>query len=594
MNPTSLHRRSTSSWTSGALILLIACNGDRCGGPDDTGPDCDEADRNIYYQDLDGDGFGDGLERSEACVAPDGYVTNGDDCDDADPARIDMVPLWTDADGDGYGTGDAVQVCEGEPGYAGRDGDCDDGDGAVYPGASVVEGNGQDDDCDGFSDIDAPRGARDANDAEVRITGSAAGSLGYAVFSSGDLNDDGWPDLAVGAPDEDGAGTAYVFFGPLTEGAMAADEAALRYTGPSEGVAAGAAFLSGQFTEDGNQDLGVLCGDGFSSDGGASIYLLHGPVSSDGVLAASEEVTFVRSSGTSALDAADFVGADGALDLVGSFTSTSHEEVKLARGPFAESYDDDDDFYGILDTDDGDDLGAALAFVGDLSGDGVTDLAAGAPGESDNGADGEYRSDAGAVYIIDSPQIIRQNELADVTLRILGDVTDGMFGEAIAPAGDVDGDGAADLWVSAPSVNGDSGAVYLFSGSSIVAADDPFRVGPEDAAVTLEGTSDAGRFGARLAGNADANRDGVMDLVVAAPESNDGQGAVYLWYGPVTSGDVGDADLTLTGEGTGDRFGASISLRDDMNLLGNVDLVVGAPSANDGDGAAYVFFMDGL
>ena len=31
-----------------------------------------------------------------------------------------------------------------------------------------------------------------------------------------------------------------------------------------------------------------------------------------------------------------------------------------------------------------------------------------------------------------------------------------------------------------------------------------------------------------------------------------------------------------------------------MNLLGNVDLVVGAPGADDGDGAAYVFFMDGL
>lgn len=90
-NPT---RHRSPARTSGALLLLLACNGRRCGGPDDTGQDCAEADRHLYYADSDGDGYGDALEVTEACVAPAGTVTNGDDCDDTDAARVDMVSRW--------------------------------------------------------------------------------------------------------------------------------------------------------------------------------------------------------------------------------------------------------------------------------------------------------------------------------------------------------------------------------------------------------------------------------------------------------------------------------------------------------------------
>lgn len=594
MNPTSLHRRGSSSWTSGVLLLLLACNGRRCGRPDDTAPDCAEADKRPYYLDADGDGFGDALEVTEACVAPDDHVTNSDDCDDGDPARVDMVSLWVDEDGDGFGVGDAVQVCEGAPDYSDQDGDCDDDDGAVYPGAPVVEDNGKDDDCDGLSDADAPTGEQYANQADVRITGSAAGELGYAVYSAGDLNEDGWPDLAVGAPQEDGVGVAYVFYGPLGDGAATVEDAGTALTGSAEDYQAGSAFVADDLTGDGVRDLGTICAGGSARDGGVSLHIVVGPLPEAALLEYAEHDVVLTGSGTTAVDVLDFVGNDGAVDLVGSYTSS--EEVLLARGPFTESYPDSDDdhYYGILDADLSADFGTSLSFVGDMTGDGEPDLLVGSPQSSATTPDGEYVLYVGKTYIIDSPLIIRQDDTDDIPWSIYGPERDSYFGEATAPAGDVDGDGYADVWISAPSLDDDSGAVYLFSGSAVVNADYSNGFPFSEAEAVLTGADDGGRFGAKLAGNADANGDGVMDLAVAAPEADDGQGAVYLWYGAIDSGTASGADLILGGEGSGDRFGASVSLRDDMNLLGNVDLVVGAPGANDGDGVAYVFFTDGL
>jgi hypothetical protein len=68
---------------------------------DEVDNDCDgEVDEfvtNTYYTDADGDGFGDSNESIEACVAPDGFVDNSDDCDD-------NLLTFEDLDGDGYGT----------------------------------------------------------------------------------------------------------------------------------------------------------------------------------------------------------------------------------------------------------------------------------------------------------------------------------------------------------------------------------------------------------------------------------------------------------------------------------------------------------
>ena len=88
------------------------CNGldDNCDGTVDEGVDGGDA---VWFADTDGDGFGDPADRTTGCTAPEGYVDNELDCDDADPTvspdGLDEPRDGMDGDCDGS---DAISLAE--------------------------------------------------------------------------------------------------------------------------------------------------------------------------------------------------------------------------------------------------------------------------------------------------------------------------------------------------------------------------------------------------------------------------------------------------------------------------------------------------
>ncbi len=156
------------------------CNGidDDCDAlVDDDDPDVQGL---LWHQDFDGDLFGDPALELLSCIAPAGWVADGTDCDDGDPAvntaavevcnGIDDdcnwladdaavgAPFWyLDGDGDGFGDAlIALEACVSPPGWVASSADCDDADFQINPSATEMC-DGFDNDCDLLvDDADAP------------------------------------------------------------------------------------------------------------------------------------------------------------------------------------------------------------------------------------------------------------------------------------------------------------------------------------------------------------------------------------------------------------------------------------------------------
>lgn len=159
------------------------CNGidDDCDGLiDDNDPNL--VGGNNWYQDLDGDGFGNPSSLVFACSQPAGYVNNNSDCvdndssinpsaqeicngidddcdgliDGNDPSLIGGTVWYQDNDLDGYGDPNNSTIsCLQPTGFVNNNGDCNDNDQNVSPSATEIC-NGIDDDCDGLLDQSDP------------------------------------------------------------------------------------------------------------------------------------------------------------------------------------------------------------------------------------------------------------------------------------------------------------------------------------------------------------------------------------------------------------------------------------------------------
>ncbi|MGH8575567.1 MAG: FG-GAP-like repeat-containing protein [Gammaproteobacteria bacterium] len=211
----------------------------------------------------------------------------------------------------------------------------------------------------------------------------------------------------------------------------------------------------------------------------------------------------------------------------------------------------------------------AVAGIGDVNGDGVTDLLVGAPQQFLAGNINQGRAfvfsgaDRSLLLTLNHPA--PQQGLA-------------LFGSAVAGIGDVNGDGRADLLVGAPSqtVGGraDQGQAYVLSG-----ADGRLLLTLNNPIAQAETA-----FGAAVAGAGDVNGDGLPDLLVGAPEQNVG-GSFNRGQAFVFSGADGRVLLTLDLLESFRRnsgFGSAVAAAGDVNGDGAPDLLVGQTFEVDG------------
>ena len=448
---------------------------------------------------------------------------------------------FIDADGDGAGDPETSKVtCDPDEGLIEDGGDCDDRRASVYPGAAELCGDGLVNDCDSDALTAAgvcPMGDGSTLDKATAWTGQLPADLaGRALASAGDFNGDGLTDLVVGAyaefaePDDAGAGqggAAYLILGSaqgFIGGSL--DNAAARWTG-SLSHNAGRAV----------SPLGDLNGDGF-----------------DDLLVGAFGVT----------EKGDYSGA--AYVLPGSADPKGHP---LSDG------------IAFLGENPQSEAGYALSGVGDANGDGHPDFVVGAPHEDTTG------TDAGTIYLVlGDGGIPTGGDLEDMDGLLRGEARDDHLGEWVAPAGDVDGDGIADVAIGAykESTWGQwAGAVYVFQGG------DGLMQGQASDAWKWTGESVNGRAGVCVDGAGDMDGDGYGDVVVGANLSGEGGMAYVLRGGSegLGSGSLANASMRIVGSPDA-GLGLAVSGGGDLDGDGHDDVLLGAPTADNHVGVSLV------
>ena len=506
------------------------------------------------------------------------------------------VPVWTaesdqtsaamgwsvagagDVNGDGYS-----DVIIGSPDY--DNGQADEGRVFVFLGS-------------GSGPAAAPAWTAESNQANSRF--------GYSVASAGDVNSDTYSDVIIGAPLYDNGqqdeGKVFVWHGSAA--GLGANGTPLNPTWTVESDVLDTNFgnsvaTAGDITGDGYADvvIGAYLWDNVEANEGR-VYVYYGSATGLSTTAAwtVESNKTEAQMGFSVAGAGD-VNGDGYADIMvgapkqdagqanegrayiyfGSSTGLPTAGAPTAIPSYTPSWSTEGNVINVQ-------YGYSVAPAGDVNGDGFADVILGA-NQFVNGQTNEGRA-----YVFNGSASGLRNAF---TWFGENNLADAQFGYSVANAGDVNGDGYADVIVGAPLFdNGqtDEGRVLFYSGTP---------TGLSAITWFAESNQISAKFGASVSSAGDVNSDGYADIIVGAPLYDGGQadeGRVFVWFGSAAglgaNGTPANADWWKESDQAGAQYGASVASAGDINTDGYGDIIIGAPlydNGNTDEGRAYLY-----
>ncbi|TLU94715.1 FG-GAP-like repeat-containing protein [Dyadobacter sediminis] len=487
-------------------------------------------------------------------------------------------------------TSGAIKVLEGNQSYAylghsaATAGDINgDGYSDIIIGANMYD-KGQANEGAVFIHYGSDRGI-DAIPAFILEKNQAEAQFGNSVNSAGDVNDDGYSDVIVGAllydNGQNNEGAAFVYHGSAA--GLSATPISMLESNQASAQFGNIVASAGDVNGDGYSDVIVgapLYDNVYSNDGAAFVWLgKPDSVISENNYATKLEFAYPNMSIANAGDVngdgfSDFIvgvpgyNAKGAVfiyhgSILGLSTnpSTTIENIPMSAA-----------------------FGSSVSRAGDVNGDGYGDIIV---------ADVSYSDiNKGAAFVYyGSAQGINKNVSTIIKNKQSESL---MFGKSVSSAGDVNGDGYGDVLIGDVSyTNGqyDEGAVFVHHGSAA-------GINPV-AALTLESDKDFAQFGYSVSCAGDINGDGYADIITGAPEYSNGQnkeGAAFVYYG-AAPGISKNSVQKLEKDIAAANMGISVSGAGDVNGDGKSDVIVGANLYSNGqaqEGAAMIYYGDAL
>ncbi|OVE82738.1 hypothetical protein BVY03_00215, partial [bacterium K02(2017)] len=291
-------------------------------------------------------------------------------------------------------------------------------------------------------------------------------------------------------------------------------------------------------------------------------------------------------------DGGTLKGAVYVLFMKTDFTVNSFQKISDTAGNFTTTFNTTDLF------------GRGVAVIGDVNGDGVFDLVAGAERDDDGG------TNRGAVYVLflnSTGTVSSYQKISDTAGNFTATLDNSEnLGTAVSNLGDFDGDGINELAVGAwtDDDGGNArGAVYILFMNTDATVSSYQKI--SDTAGNFTATLDnLDYLGYSVANMGDLDGDGIIDLSVGIHNDDDGgsnRGAVYVLF-MNTTGTVSYHQKISDTEGSFtavlenlDAFGEALANVGDIDGDGISELVVGATSDDDGGsatGAVYIINFD--